>query len=136
MKITRFELRPGQANPRGNTPPSADDYAKLRASEMRRDLEDRLAKLESQLQESAADLAVPEPELGRTRDRRPGRPRGPHAIQTGAEIERSYRRVWSTLGHRPFWSEVAQDLRVDVRTLKRARDRFEVTGSSIDALDS
>lgn len=136
MKITRFELQPGQANPAGNTPPSADDYAKLRASEVRRDLEDRLAELESQLQESATNVAAPEPELVRTRARRIGRPRGPHAIQTGAEIERSYRRVWSTLGHRPFWSEVALDLGVDVRTLKRARDRFEVQGSLIDAPDS
>ncbi len=136
MKITRFALRPGQVNPPGNVPPTADDYAKVRASEVRRDLEDRLAELESKLHESAADVAAAKPDLGRGRDRRVGRPRGPHAIQTGAEIERSYRRVWSTLGRRPFWSEVALDLRVDVRTLKRARDRFAVQGSVIDAPES
>lgn len=89
MKITRFELRPGQANPPGNTPPSADDYAKLRASEVRRDLEDRLAELESQLQESATNVAAPEPELVRTRARR---------IDSGREVHTQSKRALRSKG--------------------------------------
>ena len=51
--------------------------------------------------------------------------------QTAADIEGPYRRLWSSLGRRPSWREVAHEISVDERTLKRARDKFGVTGREI-----
>ncbi len=63
---------------------------------------------------------------------RPGRPPGPYLIQTRAEIEAAYRKVWSDNGRRPYWSEVARALGVDERTLRHARHDFGLDGVVIE----
>ena len=56
--------------------------------------------------------------------RRAGRPKGPYLIQTRAEIEKAYRELWKQQGRRPYWTQVAQALGVDERTLRGARKDF------------
>jgi hypothetical protein len=69
--------------------------------------------------------------LSQPKPRGPGRPKGPHAIQTRAEIENAYRDLWTKLGRRPYWNEVARDLGVDDRTLRDAREYFRVNERAI-----
>jgi len=73
---------------------------------------------------SASPVATPPP-------RRRGRPAGPYLIPSLESIETVYRELWQEAGRRPYWKDVAQRLGVDERTLRNARDRFEVDPVSI-----
>jgi hypothetical protein len=77
---------------------------------------------------------APRSPLVRPRPRGRGRPRGPYLIPSRKEIETAYRELWREAGRRPYWKQVAQRLGVDDRTLRNARDQFEVDPASI-ALD-
>lgn len=67
--------------------------------------------------------------------RRPGRPRGPNAIQSREEIVAVYRELWRSTGRRPHWTEVAVQLLVEVRTLTRARDQYGIVEREITLSD-
>jgi hypothetical protein len=127
MKITSFALRPGERNPPGNIPPTPEDYAKLHASTVRQEF----ANLESRLETALAPRSDAGSEEPGSRQRGPGRPKGPYIIQTRAEVVEPYRRLWDSLRRRPSWTQVAREIGVDTRTLKRARDQFGVTGEEI-----
>jgi hypothetical protein len=68
------------------------------------------------------------------RKRRRGRPKGPYLIQSRAEIELAYRALWLQTGRRPYWSDVAKEIGVDERTLRRARSDFGVDKRPIHKL--
>ena len=131
MKITSFALRPGERNPPGNIPPTPEDYAKLHASTVRQEFAEKIADLESRLETALAPRSDAGSEETGSRQRGPGRPKGPYVIQTRAEIVEPYRRLWDRLRRRPSWTQVAREIGVDDRTLKRARDQFGVTGEEI-----
>jgi len=56
--------------------------------------------------------------------RGPGRPRGQQVIQTRGEVEAAYMTLWRAGGRRPTWVQVAEAMKVDIRTLRRARRDF------------
>jgi hypothetical protein len=64
--------------------------------------------------------------------RGPGRPQGPYLVRTRAEIEKTYRDLWTSSGRRPYWNEVARRMRVDERTLRNARQHFGLDERAID----
>ena len=74
----------------------------------------------------SSDLAetMPEGEQKHLPEPGPGRSKGPAYILTRADIEGPYRDLWAQHGHRPSWNEVAGALRLDERTLRRARGRL------------
>jgi hypothetical protein len=79
------------------------------------------------------DLAetIPEGEHAHLPEPGPGRSKGPAYILTRADIEGPYRDLWAQHGHRPSWNEVARALRLDERTLRRARGRLGMNASPI-----
>jgi len=131
MKITSFALRPGERNPPGNVRPTPEDYAKLDASTVRQEFAGKIADLESRLETALAPRSDAGSEETGSRQRGPGRPKGPYIIQTRAEVVEPYRRLWDSLRRRPSWTQVAREIGVDTRTLKRARDQFGVTAEEI-----
>jgi hypothetical protein len=62
--------------------------------------------------------------------RRRGRPRGPSTLAR-SDIERAYRDLWERPGRRPQWTQVAQRLGVDERTLRSHRTAFGISHESI-----
>jgi hypothetical protein len=63
--------------------------------------------------------------------RGPGRPRGQQVIQTRGEVEATYMTLWRASGRRPTWVQVAEAMKVDIRTLRRARRDFGIEERTI-----
>lgn len=77
------------------------------------------------------DLPKPQNQALRT-PRRAGRPKGPYLVPTRADIEKPYRKLWTSSGRRPFWNQVARELGVDERTLREARRSLGLDTDPID----
>jgi len=69
---------------------------------------------------------------GQPPKRKAGRPRGPHLIQSRAEIVAAYQGLWAKNDRRPTWAQVAGVLDVDERTLRRARRKYGMTGHLLE----
>lgn len=69
---------------------------------------------------------------GQPTKRKAGRPRGPHLIQSRAEIVEAYQGLWAKNDRRPSWAQVAGVLDVDERTLRRARRKYGMTGHLLE----